>query len=295
MLVHPTAAGPVAGQLAWYGRDGKPQGTVGKAEVYTAVRLSPDDKSAMVTIGRIGHADIWTMDLKTGSLRRATNNSNATFVLGPWSPDSRRLTVNLINSQGVLETTPAFGNTRPLGPPPFYADDWSPDGKYVFCRDVNGERWSLLAANGSQKVEPVGNGTRGMYIRFAPDGRSVAYVSTESGRGEIVVASFPSFSEKRQVSLDGGVHPSWRKDGKELLFQAPDGTVMSVEVRTLGGRIEAGVPKPLFAMEYRHTANSGSFRYWPTSDGQRFLVIQSEKPAVAQTVVVLNWAAALNE
>jgi len=293
MLVYPASAGPVAAQLAWYGRDGKRQAAVGKPAVYTAVRLSPDDRSAMVTIGRIGHADIWTMDLATGSLRRATNSSNASFVLGPWSPDARRLTVNVINSQGVLEAAPGSGSTRPLGPAPLYADDWSPDGQFVFCRDVNGDQWSLVRADGSQKVERVGKGTRGMYVRFAPDGRSVAYVSSASGRGEIVVASFPSFAEKRQVSLDGGVHPTWRKDGKELLFEAPDGTVMSVEIRSAGARIDAEIPKPLFVMQHRHTANSGSFKYWPTSDGQRFLVIEREETSTAQTLVVLNWAAGL--
>jgi hypothetical protein len=295
VLVYRSGAAPGAGQLAWYARDGTRQAAVGKPAVYTAVRLSPDDRSAMVSIGRIGHADIWTVDLTTGSLRRVTNSSNATFVLGPWSPDAHRMAVNLISSQGILEAVPASGNTRPLGPAPFFADDWSPDGEFLFCRDINGEQWSLLRTDGSQKVEPVGKMTRGMYVRFAPDGKSVAYVSSASGRGEIVVASYPSFAEKRQVSIDGGVHPSWRKDGKELLFQAPDGTAMSVEIRAAGARIEAGIPKSLFMMQHRHSANSGSFGYWPASDGQRFLVIERQPTSAPQTVVVLNWAAGLKQ
>ena len=32
------------------------------------------------------------------------------------------------------------------------------------------------------------------------------------------VAAFSSFGEKRQVSLQGGSTPLWRKDGKELFF-----------------------------------------------------------------------------
>src|SRR5262249_51954276 len=125
------------------------------------------------------------------------------------------------------------------------------------------------------------------------DGKSVAYVSSASGRGEVVVASFPSFAEKRQISIDGGVHPVWRKDGQELFFQALDGVVMSAEVRIAGGKIEAGIPKPLFKTQHQHNAGSGSYRYWPAPDGKRFLVLEREKAAGPQTNVVLNWAAAL--
>lgn len=294
-LVYWTSENVGLGQLVWYGRDGNRQQAVGKPAAYTGVRMTSDDRVAMVSITPQINGDLWTVDLTTGALRRATSDGRAAFVIGPSSPDSKRLAVNLRSSQGVLEAGPTGGNTRVLGPPPLYADDWSPDGQFLFCRDVNGTNWTLLRADGSQQLQPVGNGTRGFYIRFAPDGKNVAYVSGDSGRGEVLVASFPSFAEKRQVSIDGGVHPTWRKDGKELLFQSLTGMVMSAEIKGAGGRIEAGVPKPLFQMQYQHAARSGSYRYWPASDGKRFLVLESPKTAGAQTIVVLNWAAGLNQ
>ena len=110
-----------------------------------------------------------------------------------------------------------------------------------------------------------------------------------------MVASFPSFAEKRQISIDGGVHPVWRKDGKEILFQALDKMVMSAEVRTDGGKIEVGIPKPLFKAQHQQNAGSGSYRYWPAPDGKRFLMLEPEKAAAVQTIVVLNWAAALRQ
>jgi Tol biopolymer transport system component len=295
ILIYRSSDGAGSRQLAWYSRDGRRQEAVGKPAAYTSVRLSQDDRSAVVSIGPQGNADIWTVDLVTGGLRRATNNLRASFTLGPSSPDSRRLAVNLISSQGILEASPTGGNTRVLGPAPLYADDWSPDGQFLLCRDVNGDHWALLRTDGSQKLQPVGNGTRGFQLRFAPDGRAVAYVSSDSRRGEVVVAAFPSFAENRQVSIDGGVHPVWRRDGKELLFQALDGTVMSAEIRVADGRIEAGVPKPLFPMEYQHSAGSGWFGYWPASDGKRFLVLEGKQQGAAQTIVVLNWAAGLKQ
>jgi len=161
----------------------------------------------------------------------------------------------------------------------------------VFSRDVNGDKWSLVAADGSQRVEAIPNiPGRGTHIRFSPDGKLVAYSSGES-RPEIIVASYQSFAAKRQVSNDGGVRLFWLKN--ELLFQGTDGTVMSTVVRLAGGTIEASVPKPLLKLQTQ-SAGSGSFTFWPTSDGQRFLVLERD-PVVAHTTVVLNWAGELKQ
>ena len=60
----------------------------------------------------------------------------------------------------------------------------------------------------------------------------MAYTSDETGRPEVYVREFPfnAESNKWPVSKAGGTNPRWRRDGKELFFAAPDGTVMSVEV-----------------------------------------------------------------
>jgi hypothetical protein len=42
--------------------------------------------------------------------------------------------------------------------------------------------------------------------------------------------SFPSFAEKRKVSIGQGNNPVWTKDGK--LFYRSDDDVMEVEIRT---------------------------------------------------------------
>jgi hypothetical protein len=82
------------------------------------------------------------------------------------------------------------------------------------------------------------------WFRFSPDGHWVAYASDETLRFEISVASFPSFAEKRQVSSNGGVFPAWRKDGKEVFFQSPDGTLMSAEIKT-GSESKPAFPAPV--------------------------------------------------
>src|SRR6185295_14141564 len=66
--------------------------------------------------------------------------------------------------------------------------------------------------------------------RLSPDGRWVAYVSNESGVDQVYVRSFPKPEGKWQASVNGGSHPQWRRDGRELIFVAPDGTLTSVGV-----------------------------------------------------------------
>jgi serine/threonine protein kinase/dipeptidyl aminopeptidase/acylaminoacyl peptidase len=282
----------VMGQLAWYGRDGKRLSAVGKPAAYTSLRLSPDDKSAIVSIAPVTRGDVWIVDLATGGLRHIT--SGGTFVLGPWAHDAQRLAVNLSSSQGVLEVAPTSAGSRRLGPAPLYANDWSPDGRFLLCTDINGEHWTLLRADGSQQMEAISPALSHAFdFRFAPDGKHVAFTTTDTGVPEVVVSSFPSFAERHQVSIDGGSSPAWVKDGREIVFQQPDGTVMSVEIRAAGGKIEASVPKPLLKRRPRSGRGLSSYFFWPTSDGERFLAIESNQANAAQTVLVLNWSAEL--
>ena len=56
---------------------------------------------------------------------------------------------------------------------------------------------------------------------MSPDGKWIAYSSNETGRSEIYIRPFPEGPGKIQVSVNGGVFPRWRRDGKELYFHEP--------------------------------------------------------------------------
>jgi eukaryotic-like serine/threonine-protein kinase len=291
VLVYQGGVFNLDGQLAWYGRDGKRLGAIGQRGQYQSVRLSPDEKRAALAVGPGFHADTWIMDLASGVLTRMTTDARSSNVIGPWSPDSERLAINWADAGGFHELTVASGKTRPLGKG-ISAHDWSPDGHSILGTDFSGKQLVAIPVEGDPQPRTVSNTPyRKSDFRFAPDGKSVAYTSYEPGRAQIFVASFPAFAEKRQVSIDGGGFPTWRKDGKELFFRTADGTVMSAEVRT-GGRIEAGVPKPLF----KFASGALWYKYSPAGDGQRFLVIESEqKDQIGQTMVVVNWTAELKQ
>jgi len=282
-----------AHQLAWYDREGKRLGAVGKTDWYGAVRLSPDEKNAALMIGTgPGRSDTWIIDLTTGVLTRMTRDSRSSIFIGPWSPDSQRFAVNR-QSGGPAEVTVASGKTRVLATDLRYANDWSPDGSSLLSTDQNGHRLAVLALAGETTARIVLDTAYSKRLfRFSPDGKWVSYSSDESGRFEVFVAAFPSFGEKRQVSNSGGGASFWRKDGKEILYVAPGSTLMSAEINT-GPRIEVGIPKPLFELP---KGVFPDFEIAATGDGKRFLVIESDQSnQPAQILVVLNWAAELKQ
>jgi hypothetical protein len=127
----------------------------------------------------------------------------------------------------------------------------------------------------------------------------MAYNSNETGRAEIYVRPFlpgtpngPAGSKGR-VSTGGGIYPKWRKDGRELFYNA-DNKLMAVDVK-LGGTPEIGTAQALFEARFGGGGPSllGS-GYAPFADGRRFLFVESaSEPPAPKINVVLNWTAEL--
>jgi hypothetical protein len=97
------------------------------------------------------------------------------------------------------------------------------------------------------------------------------------------------------VSNRGGMQPRWRRDGKELFYVSPAGTLMAVDVQ-VGAKFEHGVPRAVFDLSIGGSHDSQGFRYDVAPDGSRFLIISrpasEDTPSVAINVV-LNWSARL--
>jgi WD40-like Beta Propeller Repeat len=131
--------------------------------------------------------------------------------------------------------------------------------------------------------------------RFSPDGRWLAYSSSESGRAELFVESLSVSGAKWRISSAGRSLPRWRRDVKELFYLAANGTLMAVPINVDHGTLLPGIPQPLLATTLNAMPRPlRSFNVTP--DGRRFLIATSEPPTgSASAVIISNWLATLKQ
>jgi Tol biopolymer transport system component len=277
-------AGESGRRAVWMNRNGEELGDVRVANIGSLFALSPDEQSlvyqAQSQTQARGGTDIWTVDLNRGTMSRLTFGGEPPRA-PIWSANGRR--VAFARTAGVFEKDASgAGDERMLFPGP--ADsltDWSPDGRHMLITE--GQR-SLMVTLGTGARVPVDvSESASDMARFSPDGKYIAYVSSESGRPQVYVRPTPPAVGRWQVSFDGGQQPAWRRDGKELFFQTPNRELVVVDVNTREA-FTRGKPRVLL-----ETQQLGS--YAVSADGQRFLFsVPVEAGTNAPIVVVLNWS-----
>jgi hypothetical protein len=287
-------------QLAWYTRRGDRMLAIGEQGLFGQFALSPDE--TMVAIDRNMRPDdtrfwdIWTIDLASGTVSRLTNGPNVRLPV--WSPDSRTIAAisQMEDQQSLVEISRGSGGPRPLmtGTAVTFLESWTPDGRFLL---FSTQRQSFrLPLSGRKLPVPLLNSDllKGQ-SRVSPDGRWIAYQSTESGKSEVYIRSFPALEEKRQVSSGGGAQPLWSKNGKELYYLTLNAKLMVVDVKS-DATIETGRPRLLFQTPIEGNPLLG--QYAVASDGQRFLMMENAREGggsgTEQFHVVLNWFSELS-
>jgi Tol biopolymer transport system component len=290
-LVYQHDEAPQTRQLAWFDRQGRQLGTVGPAGAFGMVALSPDDKRVALS----SESGMWIVEMSTGIASRLTDQGGSPV----WSPDSRTVAFasNRNGRTSVFQRTLGSREDLPVFESPEgsqWPDDWSRDGQLLLINDRN-SGIVVLPMTGDGKPRRLLLSDKAVIDKptFSPDVRWVAFASTESGPAEIMVASFPEFTNIKQVSAGGGHLPEWRPDGKELFYMTGDGELMAVEVRDTGSTLDTAAPRKLF--DTRATAGTpGSNRYAVSADGNRFLVLAPAADSRPEPIaVVLNWTSLL--
>jgi len=307
ILAYQTGKSTTASVLRWIDRAGKVLSEVGEPAEYfngSNVGISPDGTRAAASIVdlRTGVADIWMIDLVSGTRSRFTAGTKDKFW-STWSPDGKLLAYATDHPGGTsgydivvrsidgnaerVVVADAVENEVPTG--------FSPDGRFVLFskrRDLR-ENLLMVAADGTGAPRPIAASPKAVETlgQVSPNGRFVAYMSDESGRFEIYVTTFPEPGARWQVSQNGGKEPRWGRDGRELFFFAPDNRLMAAEVKTESGSFEIGAIRPLFQSRQMGV----SFRYDVAKDGQRFLVNAGLKEELSPITLVTNWTAELKE
>jgi Tol biopolymer transport system component len=208
--------------LTWFDRSGKPTGTVGRPATYDNVRLSPDGRSVAVDQtdpdGR--KIDIWIHEPAQGAATRLTFDPGADQT-PIWSPDGKQILFfsnQKLGNQLHLKNADGSGSEEEVADlgaaTTFNPWDWSRDGKYILFGKGN-ELWCISRPGRAAKPLLQAKWTV-RNAQFSPDGRWIAYASSETGSMEIYVSPFLNANGKWQVSTAGGQEPRWRQDGKEL-------------------------------------------------------------------------------
>ena len=139
------------------------------------------------------------------------------------------------------------------------------------------------------------------HAAMSPNGRWIAYTSTESGVPELYLQGYPNAGERRPVATGWGHTPRWSRGSGELFYLrgGPPDAVMRVTVQPgRDGGVDIGTPEVFAAYNFflggpRSGLRFG-FGYDVTPDGSRVLVIARtigvEPDSAEQRInVVFHW------
>jgi eukaryotic-like serine/threonine-protein kinase len=253
--------------------------------------VSPDGKRAAIHRHDPDGGDIWIFTTGQSTPSKFTFDASQDNSSPVWSPDGTRIAfasrrngkyglyVKLADNTRTEELI--IEAERPMTPM-----SWSGDRLVYWTSDPKtaGDIWAV-PLTGDRKPTPIAQSHADeRNPQVSSDGKWVAYSSNETGRTEIYIRPFPEGPAKIQVSVNGGVFPRWRRDGKELYFMSlvSLGGMMASDIRVIGASIEREVPHMLFQSIYVGTRHEGGphHAYAVTADGQRFLIPQFENIGV---------------
>jgi len=271
-------------------------------DYYSQPRVGPDGRTLSLLLQRDRERVLLTYDLARGTTARLSQDSNSVNAVA-WRPDGVGLAMAMQDGIFLLEN----GRQSLLVPrAPGYENHnmrWTPDGRQVVYTRQQGEAHDLWVhdIDGSQPDRPiVTTAARDTSPALSPDGRWLAFGSTESGRYEIYVQAYPE-GQRYTVSREGGLLPSWSADGSALFFVSlryPGRKMMQVAVTADSSGLQLGNPEPVFDMDYiapdgtAYRYNQGSnitgAGYDILPDG-RFVLLREEEPVIREVVIVQNW------
>jgi Tol biopolymer transport system component len=287
----------IESNLVWMDRKGTRIGTLPGKGVYNEISLSPDESKVAVSQKDPDFANIWLIDLPRGAATRLTSE-RGNHWLPVWSPNGDRVAYSLWHTGKANLYAQAISGNRtgePLLPSPTtaYSSSWSSVGGFLaYWTDSKTQHdiWIVRVGADAKPFAWLPTEHNELQPAFSPGGHWIAYTSDESGRKNVYVRKFdggPAGSRALAVSIDGGSHPQWGRDGREIFFLSPDRKLMSVEVKG-SSDLEFGPPRELFQTAIRMA--DVFVPYAVSRDGRRFLVITPTQENASTTLrVIVNW------
>ena len=244
-------------------------------------RVSPDGRFIAARVSA-ANDDVSIFDIARRSFTRLTFEDgdewqpvwspDGRFVYYAWSQDDADHCLVVRAADGSGEPRVLAKDTQPVVPA-----STSPDGAWIAC-DVfsgspqTGSDIAILSTKDGSKQMLVKTPFNEFGAQFAPDGKWIAYTSTESGRAEVYVRSVRPGGGRWQVSVDGGRDARWAADGKAIVYRFRS-DIFRVSVDDTRDSLAVGTPVRLFGaprlMDTFDMTREGTFIGVLEPDGSR--------------------------
>ena len=264
---------------------------------------APGDRLAVI-VQTMTERTLGTYDTKTKILNPVTKSGESSSPV--WMGDQRIAFIDFtdwLTRLAIIHLDTAKVDIVPDSNG-FWPTSWSP--KTNCLAGLRGSVptfhvWTYCPDGPEPKFRPFfeSKATEGS-VKWSPDGRYLAYLSTADGKSEIFVRPYPDGPE-RQLSNNGGIGSAWSPLGHELFYVEGRGPgsrearMMSVLIETTP-ELRAGAPSLLFTFDPRSLnfglSNSNGYEVAP--DGKHFYTTrgglsQPPSPPVTKINVIVNW------
>jgi serine/threonine protein kinase/Tol biopolymer transport system component len=284
--------------VQWLNGAGQIEPLLPEPAPYQFLRLSPDGGRIATVVPDGPNSVLWIYDWRRGARIRLTIGAGVnTFPV--WNPDGQYV---VFHSAGGMFSARAdgAGKPHPLTHSELlqYPGSFSPDGKRLVFSEANAGLGASLRTvtletkdghlQASKQELFLSLRSVNAYPAFSPDGRWLAYASSESGIYDVYVRAYPDKGSQWQVSNNGGTMPVWSRNGHELFYRTEDQRIMVANYAVKGDSFVAEKPRVWSRQPLANLGLTPNFDLAP--DGKRFAVVmaaESPKPREAQSHITL--------